>query len=53
MHNRVVVIDPDRREQRWIAEAATDYQLIPGTHDLILDIIAGPDAIDVYRATIP
>ncbi len=53
VHNRVVVIDPDRREQRWIAEAATDYQLIPGTHDLILDIIAGPDAIDVYRATIP
>lgn len=52
--NRLVVIDLDKREQRWVADAVSDYHIVPGTDDeVILEIVSGPDNVDIYRAKIP
>lgn len=53
VHNRVVLVDTERREQRWVAEAATDFARIPGTNDIILELVASPESTDIYRATLP
>lgn len=51
--NRVVIIDEASRTSRWVAAEAGDYLRIPGTNDLLVDVVSGPSAFDIVRVPIP
>ncbi len=51
--NRIVVIDEKSRTARWVASAAADYTHIPGTNDLLIDVVTGPTGFDIVRVPIP
>jgi hypothetical protein len=51
--NRVVVIDEQKRVSYWVAAAAADFTHIPGTNDLLIDVVSGPEGFDVVRVPIP
>ena len=48
-----VIIDTDKREARWVTDAASRYQFIPASSDLLVDIVTGASTADLYRAPIP
>lgn len=53
-HNRVIVIDEERREARWVADMASEYTFIPGTRaEVILDVTSGATGYDIVRAPMP
>jgi hypothetical protein len=51
--NRVVVIDEKSRTARWVASAAAQYQHIPDSTDLLIDVVTGPTSYDVVRVPVP
>lgn len=51
-HNRLVVIDEERQQARWVAPSARDFVRIPGSEDLLLKAISG-QFIDVHRVPVP
>jgi hypothetical protein len=53
VQNRIVVIDEKTRTARWVASAAADYMHIPGTSDLLIDVVTGPTGYDIVRVPIP
>jgi hypothetical protein len=51
--NRVVVIDEKKLTQTWVASAAHEYEMIPGTNDIMVDVVTGPSTYDIVRVPIP
>ena len=51
--NRIVVIDDTRKEARWVADRADDYSFIPGSTDLLVDIVTGASTSDLVRVPLP
>jgi hypothetical protein len=51
--NRVVVIDEKQKVAQWVAAAASSYTHIPGTNDLLIDVVTGPTGYDIVRVPIP
>jgi hypothetical protein len=51
--NRVVVVDEKSRTAQWVASAAAQYSMIPGTTDLLVDVVTGPTGYDIVRVSIP
>ncbi len=52
-HNRVILFNKEDTEASWIVDGATDYAFLPGTSDILVDVIAGPSGYDIYRAPLP
>lgn len=50
--NRLIVIDEEAREARWLLAGARDYQRVPGTDDLLVRVVTGP-AFDILRVPLP
>jgi hypothetical protein len=51
--NRVVMIDEARGVQQWVASSASEYATIPGTTDLLIDVVSGPSTYDIVRVPLP
>lgn len=51
--NRIVVIDEKKKEARWVADSASEYMFLPGTDELLVDVVTGPSTFDVVRVKIP
>jgi hypothetical protein len=51
--NRVVVIDEAARTQEWVASSASEYVGIPGSTDLLIDVVSGPSTFDIVRVPLP
>jgi hypothetical protein len=51
--NRVIVVDEEAKVAHWVAAGSSDYQGVPGTNDLLVDVVSGPSGFDVVRVTIP
>jgi hypothetical protein len=51
--NRIVVIDTLRHNKQWVASSANHYMGIPGTNDLVVDVVSGATGHDVVRVTPP
>jgi hypothetical protein len=51
--NRVVVIDEARRTIDWVAEGADGFTLIPGSQDVLVNLVASTDGITMARMPIP
>lgn len=55
VHNRVVILDPERGEQRRLVDAAPRFTLLPNREELLVEVFAnaGSSLLDVYRVPIP
>jgi hypothetical protein len=53
VQNRIIAIDEDARVAHWVADQASDYAHIPGTNELLVDVVSGPSGFDVVRVPIP
>ncbi|HEY7957327.1 MAG TPA: hypothetical protein VII38_18600, partial [Polyangia bacterium] len=53
IQNRVVVIDEQARTARWVASQAAEYVHIPGSSDLLIDVVSGPSTYDIVRVPVP
>jgi hypothetical protein len=51
--NRAVVVDEQARVAHWVAAAASDFVRIPGTQDILVDVVTGPSTYDIVRVPIP
>jgi hypothetical protein len=51
--NRIVVVDEKSRTAKWVAASAAQYTHIPGTNDLLIDVVTGPTGYDIVRVPIP
>jgi hypothetical protein len=51
--NRVVVVDEQAGAAYWVADAAADYVRIPGSTDVLVDVISGPSGFDIVRVPVP
>ena len=51
--NRVIVIDEDARVAHWVADQSADFVRIPGTNDLLVDVVASASGFDIVRVPIP
>jgi hypothetical protein len=53
VQNRVVVVDEKAGTAQWVVDQASRYQQIPGTNDLLVDIVTGASTSDLMRVSIP
>jgi hypothetical protein len=53
IQNRVVAIDEQAQVAQWVAQEAADYVRIPGTTDLLVDVVSGPSTYDIVRVSVP
>ncbi len=51
--NRIEVIDERQRTARWVASAAAQYDHVPGTSDLLIDVVSSPIGFDIVRVPLP
>lgn len=51
--NRLIVIEEEAQQARWVADATRSYMHIPESSDLIVNIITGPETHDLLRVPIP
>ena len=51
--NRLVVIDEVAGERRWLVPTATEFLLVPGSRDLLVDVVSGATGYDVLRVPAP
>ncbi len=51
--NRVVAIDEKALTQAWVADQAHEYATIPGSTDLLIDVVTGPSTYDIVRVKLP
>ena len=51
--NRVVLIDEVRKEATWVVDQASRYSFIPGSTDLLVDIVTGASSVDLVRVPLP
>ena len=53
IYNRMILIDEDQREARWVIDSARDFVRIPGQNEVIALTVHGQIGFDVYRVPIP
>ena len=51
--NRIVIADKDHTQLRWVVDQASQYGFIPGSSDLIVDVVTGASTADLVRVPIP
>lgn len=51
--NRVVVVNERARTVSWVAAGAAQFLRVPGSADVIVDIVSGASGYDLYRIPIP
>lgn len=52
VYNRMIVIDEDQREARWVIDSARDFLRVPGQNVIIALTVHGQVGFDVYRVPI-
>lgn len=52
-HNRIIVVDENAQQARWVADSSRDYLLILGTSDLLAKVVVGQTGWDIRRVPIP
>lgn len=53
LYNRLILIDEQAREARWVVSSARAYTPIPDTNDVLVSIVNGQIGYDVRRVSIP
>src|SRR5207245_9125260 len=51
--NRLVVIDEAAATKRWVVPQAADFLLVPGSQEIVADIVTGASGYDIVRVTAP
>jgi hypothetical protein len=51
--NRIIVIDEKLKQARWVVDQAARYSFIPGSSDLLVDIVTGASSSDLVRVSVP
>ncbi len=51
--NRLIVIDEASGTARWVADGASGYTLIPGTMDVLAELVTGSPDHDLVRVPVP
>jgi hypothetical protein len=51
--NRIIVIDEAAGSAQSVAAAGTFYTMIPGSTDILVDVVTGPDDFNIVRVPIP
>jgi len=51
--NRVVVVDEQKGTAYWVSDASADYLRIPGSTDILVDVVSGPSGFDIVRVPVP
>jgi hypothetical protein len=52
-HNRLVLVDEERREVRWVAAAAGDWSMLPGGEEILVNVMTTDENFDIYRVRLP
>lgn len=52
-HNRIIVVDENAQQARWVAQSSRDYLLILGSSDLLAKVVVGQTGWDIRRVPIP
>ncbi len=53
VYNRLIFIDEEQRQARWVIDSARDFVRIPGQSEVIALVVHGQIGFDVYRVPIP
>jgi len=53
IQNRLITIDEDKREARWVADGAVGYAHLAGTNDVLVELLNQGGGFDLVRVTIP
>jgi hypothetical protein len=53
IQNRIVILDERRRHAQWVVDQASRYSFIPGSSDLLVDIVTGASSSDMVRVPLP
>lgn len=53
VQNRVIAIDEEKKTAVWVASAGGEFANIPGTTDILVDVVTGPSSYDIVRVPIP
>ncbi len=53
VYNRLILIDENAREARWVLDSARDFLRVPGRNELIVQVVHGQIGFDIYRIPIP
>jgi hypothetical protein len=54
VQNRIVAVDETAGVAQWVVDSATRYQFIPGSSDLLVEIVTGPLGVSDYvRVPVP
>ncbi len=53
VYNRLIQIDENQREARWVLDSARDFLRVPGRDELIVQVVHGQVGFDIYRVPIP
>jgi hypothetical protein len=53
VYNRLILIDEDRREARWVLDSVRDFLRIPGRDEVIAQVVHGQIGFDIYRIPLP
>jgi hypothetical protein len=51
--NRLVVINEAAHEKRWVVPSATEFFVVPGSHEIIADVVTGASGYDIVRTPSP
>ncbi|MBL8633619.1 MAG: hypothetical protein JNM40_10375 [Myxococcales bacterium] len=51
-HNRIIVIDEEQKQARWVADSSREFLFIPGSSDLLVKVVIGQTGWDIRRVPI-
>ena len=51
--NRIILIDEEHGQAHWVVDQASRYSFIPGSTDLLVDIVTGASSSDLVRVPLP
>ena len=53
VQNRVIIVDEITRQASWVAAGGRRYRGIPGSTDLLVDVVTGVVGYDIIRVPLP
>ena len=51
-HNRIIVIDEQQKQARWVADSSREFLFVPGSSDLLVKVVIGQTGWDIRRVPI-
>jgi hypothetical protein len=52
-YNRIILIDEEKQVAHWVVDSARSFTQIPGTSDVLVEIVSGAAGYDIRRVPIP